>query len=61
MRRRARLAVAEGRVNEAIQILRDLADPDSRSVLFSILGTSGSTRWWRPVCPDLFRGPDELN
>lgn len=35
---RARLAVAEGRIDEAIQILRDLTDPDSRSTLFSILG-----------------------
>jgi tetratricopeptide (TPR) repeat protein len=39
---RARFAVAEGRLNEAIQILRDLADPDSRSVLFSILGKERS-------------------
>lgn len=34
---RARLAVAEGNINEAIQILRDLSDADSRSVLLSIL------------------------
>ncbi|MCP3463582.1 hypothetical protein [Bradyrhizobium sp. CCGUVB23] len=34
---RARVAVAEGNVNEAIQILRDLSDADSRSVLLSIL------------------------
>jgi hypothetical protein len=39
---RARLAVAEGRINEAIQILRDLTDPDSCSVLFSILGKERS-------------------
>ena len=39
---RARLAVAEGRLNEAIQILRDLADPKSRAVLFSILGKERS-------------------
>ncbi|MGJ5134358.1 HTH domain-containing protein [Bradyrhizobium oligotrophicum] len=39
---RARLAVAEGRVGEGIQILRDLADPDSRSVLFSILAKERS-------------------
>lgn len=34
---RARLAVAEGRVDEAIQLLRDRTDPDSRTVLFTIL------------------------
>jgi tetratricopeptide (TPR) repeat protein len=39
---RARLAVVEGRPNEAVQILRDLADPDSHSVLFSILGKERS-------------------
>ncbi|MFX6019124.1 hypothetical protein ABTF08_19800, partial [Acinetobacter baumannii] len=39
---RARLAVAEGRLDEAIQILRDRADPDSRSVLLSILGKERS-------------------
>jgi hypothetical protein len=39
---RARLAVAQGRIDEAIQILRDLTDPDSRSTLFSILGKERS-------------------
>src|SRR5882724_337187 len=39
---RARLAVAEGRLNDSIQILRDRADPDSRSVLFSILAKERS-------------------
>ncbi|NOJ41056.1 HTH domain-containing protein [Bradyrhizobium australiense] len=34
---RARVAVAEGRINEVIQILRDRTDAESRSVLFSII------------------------
>jgi hypothetical protein len=42
---RARLAVAEGRLDEAIQILRDLTDPDSRSTLFSILGKERTLAW----------------
>ncbi|MGY4426343.1 hypothetical protein ACVWY2_008792 [Bradyrhizobium sp. JR6.1] len=46
---RARLAVAEGRVDEAIQLLRDRTDPDSRTVLFTILanerGAEIATDW----------------
>ncbi|MGY8663530.1 hypothetical protein Q3C01_14330 [Bradyrhizobium sp. UFLA05-109] len=39
---RARVAVAEGNINEAIQILRDLSDADSRSVLLSVLAKERS-------------------
>lgn len=34
---RARLAVAQGRPNQAIQLLRDETDPDARAVLLSIV------------------------
>ncbi|KRP89212.1 hypothetical protein AOQ73_26690 [Bradyrhizobium pachyrhizi] len=39
---RARLAVAEDQVDEAIQLLRDRTDPDSRTVLFTILANERS-------------------
>ena len=39
---RARLAVAEGRADNAIQILRDATDDDARSVLLSILAAERS-------------------
>jgi tetratricopeptide (TPR) repeat protein len=38
----ARVAVAEGRVNDAIQVLRDIPDADARSVLLSIIATERS-------------------
>jgi hypothetical protein len=48
---RARLAVAEGHADEAIQILRDAEDAESRSVLLSILaaerGDDDALRWFR--------------
>jgi len=48
---RARLAVAEGRANQAIQLLRDEADEDARAVLLSIVvaergGDEEALRWF---------------
>src|SRR5258705_3282546 len=47
---RARIAVAEGRTDDAIQILRDVPDDDARSVLLSILAVERSDdealRWF---------------
>ncbi len=47
---RARLAAAQGRPNEAIQLLRDDVDPDARTVLLSIVmaehGDDEVLRWF---------------
>src|SRR6185437_7414047 len=47
---RARIAVAEGRTNDAIRILRDAPNDDARSVLLSIIalyrGDEEALRWF---------------
>lgn len=49
----ARIADAEGKTDEAIRLLRDLDDPDSRGVLLSILdrrnGTDAALDWWHTL------------
>ena len=46
----ARIADADGKTDEAIQLLRDREEPEARSVLLSILdrrkGTDAALEWW---------------